>query len=984
MQSRLLCKSTVLLGFVLSLFIACRQDDEIVLTEEESTSEQMIQSVMDGTVSDQESHLTFGMRKDLYELYIDKFRGVPAASENIEINLESYNDDSQGVVLQRNFQNTDKTVLITSEEGSVSWDVEVPEDALYQIYVEYYPVKGKNDYIERQIEINGEVPFYGARHFIMSRVWMDQGKPRVDNRGNQYRPDQVESPQFRSLWAVDYLGYHSEPYEFFLKAGENSLTLRSIKEPLAISRVVLGRKEAIPSYSEVQAVYGSASSRGAENIKIQAEDMYLKSDPMIYASDDHSSPATEPSHPSEIRLNKMGGDQWKLPGQWVSWEFEVEEEGLYKLAMRMRQNLVHGQKVNRRLMLDGETPFSEAEEFTFDFSSDWQMKILDIDGEEVSFYLTPGRHVLSLETSLGGLGPILRDVENTIYTLNYAYRKILMLTGPDPDPYRDYNLEVELPDVMTILGEQSLTMADLARRVEEYTDDRTQAALLNRLSHLTAKMYNDPYTIPKSLKELKGNAGSLATWVYTSREQPLEIDYIVFVPEGNNAPRGDAGFFRNSWYSIRSFFASFFEDYDSVGNSYDGEEEDILTVWILTGRDQAQLLKRMVDDTFTPRTGIPVNVKLVMPDVLLPATVAGRGPDVAMQLQSADPVNFAIRNALVDLSTFPDFDEVAQRFQPSSLVPFRYQDGVYALPETQEFLIMFYRTDIFDELGLEYPQTWEDMYDIMPDLQKNYLDFVIPVRTSVMNFTIYGSSWSYQMMLYQHGGQLYKGDGIAMDIDSEIGINAFEEWTSLFVNYSLPDYYDFRTRFRTGEIPIGVASYIEYNILKVYAPEIRGLWEFVPVPGTPQPDGTIDRSVPGWGLGTVMMESARNRDYAWEFMKWWSSTESQVRFGQELESVIGPAARHPTANVEAMAQLSWPVKEYESLQAQWEWVRGVPEVPGSYYYPRHLDNAFRSVYYEGTNPREALLEYTRKINDELTSKRAEFGLPTLEDLKDEE
>ena len=69
-------------------------------------------------------------------------------------------------------------------------------------------------------------------------------------------------------------------------------------------------------------------------------------------------------------------------------------------------------------------------------------------------------------------------------------------------------------------------------------------------------------------------------------------------------------------------------------------------------------LKTMVDDTFTPATGIRVNVKLVVADTLLTAVVAGNGPDVVLSLATWFPVNYAMRNAAEDLTQFEDFEEV--------------------------------------------------------------------------------------------------------------------------------------------------------------------------------------------------------------------------------------------------------------------------------------------------------------------------------------
>src|SRR5690606_42161591 len=105
-----------------------------------------------------------------------------------------------------------------------------------------------------------------------------------------------------------------------------------------------------------------------------------------------------------------------------------------------------------------------------------------------------------------------------------------------------------------------------------------------------------------------------------------------------------------------------------------------------------------------------------------------------------------------------------------------------------------------------------------------------------------------------------------------------------------------------------------------------------------------------------------------------TSTEIQVSYGRELEGVLGPGARYPTANVAALEQLPWPTKDYQILKEQWEHVRGIPQAPGSYIVARNIINAFYESYNNDTNPREALLEYTIYIDEEIARKRKEFGL----------
>jgi ABC-type glycerol-3-phosphate transport system substrate-binding protein len=230
------------------------------------------------------------------------------------------------------------------------------------------------------------------------------------------------------------------------------------------------------------------------------------------------------------------------------------------------------------------------------------------------------------------------------------------------------------------------------------------------------------------------------------------------------------------------------------------------------------------------------------------------------------------------------------------------------------------------------------------------------------------------MLLYQNGGQFYRDNDRKSALDSEISMEVFKRWTQFYTNYKFPLQADFANRFRTGEMPIGIADYTTYNMLTVLAPEIKGLWDFTIVPGSERKDGSVGHEVASHTTAVMMLDNAKDKDAAWSFMKWWTDKDTQIAYGRELEGLLGEAARYPTANIDALEQLPWPVHDFNNLENQWKWVRGIPQVPGGYFTGRHLDNAFRRVVNESENPREALSDYILYINDEIALKRQEFNL----------
>lgn len=917
-----------------------------------------------------------------YDRYLDGYINEAKPKQVIRVEAEHY-EKVEGMEAAPFEDGSGKngSAVLADESGTISWKLEVKNAGLYNIKLRYFNISGKNSDIERELRIDGRSPFAEANSVFLQRAWKSEDSEiKRDNRGNDIRPDQAEESIWQEATLRDITGYYEEPYYFYLSEGIHTLSLTSLKEPVVIDWIELFQTEKMIDYKDQLDVYKQNGYEEVSNafVKLQAEDAVLKSSSTLYPIMDRS-PTSEPYHASKMRMNAIGGTNWRMPGQWVEWEIEVPDTGLYQIAMKSKQTANRGLSSTRVLYVDGKIPFKEASRLSFDYSGDWQMKVVGSEEKEpYLFYLTEGKHRLRMEVTLGELAPILRTVESSVLGLNSLYRKIISFTGVVPDPFRDYQLEKRIPELIDELVQQSKTIKEVASVLQGFDGKASErTALLQTLSYQLDDMAKNPDTIPSRLESLKTNVGALSTWMMQAKEQPLALDYLLVTSPGADLPRAKATFFEKIVHESTSFLSSFFEDYSSISTAENENGKEAISVWVLSGRDQAQTIKKMIDNDFTSDTGVPINLQLVSANVLLSATLAGKGPDVAIQVGNDVPVNFAMRGALQDLSVFEDFNEVIKRFQPSAMVPYQYLGEYFALPEQQIFPVLFYREDILRELGLKVPDTWQDVYNMIPVLQKNNLQFGMPqasLDASAVTDQMPPNP-AYTMMLNQSDGELYQNDGKTSGLDTEVSIQAFRKWTELYANYKLPITFDFPNRFRTGEMPIGIADYSTYNHLSVSAPEIRGLWDFAPVPGVRSDNGEVRREAPGRGFGTVMFKGAENKQDAWEFMKWWTAKEAQVDFGLEMEGLLGISARYPTANIEALQELPWPTADLKKLINQWNWVRGIPEVPGGYFTGRHLDNAFRRVVLQGDDPRETIDQYVRFINEEITIKRKEFGLP---------
>jgi len=271
------------------------------------------------------------------------------------------------------------------------------------------------------------------------------------------------------------------------------------------------------------------------------------------------------------------------------------------------------------------------------------------------------------------------------------------------------------------------------------------------------------------------------------------------------------------------------------------------------------------------------------------------------------------------------------------------------------------------------------VYDALFKLQQNGLDFFYP--TTSASGAVQESASGYTPFLFQNGGSYYKGDQqwdgkqyCRSALDEPAAMQAFQEWTDLYSSFKLPISANFYTRFRDGEMPMGISNYNTYVSLSVAAPELTGRWQMRPMPGHRKPDGSIDRSSGGTGQAAVIFKESKQQAASWEFVKWWTSQEAQKRFGDELEALLGVDARWNTANLAALEALPWPKQDIASIMEQWRWFKEPPVVLGGYFTTRHVVNAWNKVVLQGENPREALEDAVYDVNKELATKQEEFGV----------
>ncbi len=976
---------------------------------------------------------------------------VIKTDENAEM-FAGISDDEDG-------NNASGTVVYTPSSGKITYRLKVTSAGMYSIDLRYFPISefngkevGTKTTIERMFMIDGALPFSECRYIYIPRCWKyvgtdgetplyREGEPKEsdyetpeayekaydewlatgaagnyiwdkDIQNNDIRPDRVEDPEWRTYFLRDWLGYTVEPFQFYLSEGTHYLTFEATREPLVLGEILVYGYNSESVYEQKLANWENRYDKITGNVTylIEAESPVKVSDQVLFPGTDRTSCLNSPSDPADLLYNISNSS---VVGQYMKYNVYVSEEGLYNIMVRFRQNTMAGMFTSRRIRINGEIPFKEASYLRFNYDTRFQNQLLGYENEDGDwtpyyFHFKEGWNTIELEVVLGDMSEYIYRIADVIDILTDAYEEILKITGTNPDAYRDYGFSRLIPNTVADLARCALELKEIYETLIELTGDTGQhICTLDTIQQHISKMARDEYEIANGFITFKNYVTSLSNWLYTSLSQPLKLDYLCVQTEDAKVPKSSANFFVAAGYEIRSFFASFSKDYNVIGFADDGEDsvqpDGIINMWNTTSREDALILRTMIDSSFTPETNIAVNIKYVAQG-LQESVLAGVGPDVA-QMASGTAVSWGLRNAVADLSrvykegddipegkkvgdeVYEGFSELAPKDENGKFVEAAYDEKTkkfntsfssaamdavslegetYSIPTTMNFEMVFYRDDIFAQYGFEIPRTWQELSDVLPALVNQHM-------TMGMQTSLEG----YQMLLYQMGSTMYTEDYTQFNSDVT-SVTAFDTLCNLFNSYSLPVSYDL-TRFRTGEIPIVVANWTTYNTFMGYY-ELRGLWSMKSLIGwgTYDDEGnllSVNRSSILNMTGIVIPRGCKDEQSVWKYIKWYTGDEAQTRLArQNLATSSNTTAKYSTANLNALISQAWTDEEREAMLDQIPHLKGICYNPGDYNISRYIKFAFLAVYNNNANAVDSLHNYVVDINKELTRKRKEYHL----------
>ena len=897
---------------------------------------------------------------------------LPAFADEQEAGYDSYlqnaafSDASEDVVIE-----IGKT--LTTQE--LQFKATIPQDGRYRFGLSYKAADNKTSNLVFGLKIDGKYPFPEAKKFNLYRMFRDSDEGvRKDGLGNEFAPKQVPYDDYWYDTITDIKRWTDESYLFNLSAGKHTFTLIPVNGEIDIKEAKFTAKEEVAAYT---APKSTSEYYKGEVIPIEGESAIIKSGNWLAAKSDNATLDVTPNDAKLVKANYVGGGNWKASGQTIVWQTPNLKKGYYKLGFSYRQSTVLGAKVYRRLKIDGQVPFKEADAVDFAYSYDWQQTFFaNKNGDPYLIYIpSDGVHTLSLEVTPGDITEVRNLLQEIVKDLSALYVDITMITGESVDMYRDYDLFAQIPDMQKTLAKLSKNLSKASADLQKITGEKSGSyvSIIDNMKQIVDLMKDNRYVAHRYKDEYYSKYTSLGSVLYEMTDMPLDLDKISLVAPEEKKPFKQENVFKKIAFGIKKFFVSFGSDYNNISGT--DESEDSITIWVNWGRDQAQVLNALIQSEFTQKNGISANVQIVNATVIQ-AILSGKGPDCLLQHSRSEPVNLAMRGMLYDLKQFPDCDEVLKNFHEGAELPYYYKGGLYGLPDTQSFYLMFYRKDIFEEMELTVPETWEDFTETVKLLTRNKLTAWLPnnTATSTTQANIgLGSINIFPTLLKQQNLEVYREDGRATLLTDSNLIMAFNKWTDFYKKLKLPRTMNFYNRFRTGTCPLGIDTYTLYTTLKAAAPEIDGLWDVALVPGTKdEKTGKINHTSTGGGTACSILKLSQNPKNAWKFLRWWVSADTQLAYSSEVESILGPTGRVAISNTEAFQSLEWDPEMRDVVVESLNLTSEIPEYPGSYYVSRSVYQAFWNVVENNENAKQTLLKFAKEADQEIARKWKQY------------
>ncbi len=287
---------------------------------------------------------------------------------------------------------------------------------------------------------------------------------------------------------------------------------------------------------------------------------------------------------------------------------------------------------------------------------------------------------------------------------------------------------------------------------------------------------------------------------------------------------------------------------------------------------------------------------------------------------------------------------------------FAYKGKTYGIAQSLSAMVLYYRTDLFEELGIDPEDltTWDKLVETGRKVVEDHGKSMI-----ALDPTYFG------ILLRQRGSDLFGRDGsvypdreAAIEVldwmrkQMETRVGMVPERASIF------DPLFFNSAIQFGEVLTVVgADWYGLDMLQQFTPDLKGKWGAMPLPAWKLPDGKHSRRTSTFaGQGLLINKASKEQDAAWKFIEF-VITNKDSNSRRFLDGNSFPAYR-PAWKDERLLQ---PNAFFSNQKFGELLVRLAPEVPEVVSHPNRAkavflfqETFFTSLIYGELKPAEVL------------------------------
>lgn len=843
----------------------------------------------------------------------------------------------------------------------------IEQKGLYYLVLEYKILSDNVSEHTVNLKVNDNQENIDFYNIPLNSTWKYQNNNfELDSYGNDVLPMQESIDDFVKYPVCDNQFKYPTALPLSLNSGQNKIEIELNYGEIYLAKTYIKSFKNNISYSEYIKNFEPSDKVDENSIVIDAEKPLCKNSISIlpsFSKDVNVTPYKTYNQP----LNVISFNE---SNEAIVYNFEVKKDGLYNIAFNYNV-AEENTTVFRKITIDNEIPFGELNYYPFAYNSRYELETLNRKGEVFDIYLTKGKHTISVEVDGVIINNFITPIKNIQSYFSELYLEMKKLVGINPDRDREWEVEDYFPTIITDFQDKLIQLENHKNNYHKINGANVQTQTLVYIDSTIRNIENmlkEPNEIPNNIAKISKGTDSivqtLSSAILEMKNSEMFIDKILITGSNAEANYKEKTGLYSFLESVKVFFGSFFMEERTV-------DEDAVDIWVNRPLPNVNLLQKMADSDFTKQTGINVNISVMKDESkLILSNASGVNPDGVLGISNWLPYELGIRGLIYDLNNFSDGKDYLKQFNSGSLLPLIYNEQILGMPETQNAFVLYYRKDILDSLNLEIPSTWQDVKYMLPQLQRNGMNFYLPLSSQTASKPITTTA----PFIYQFDGCLYSNDGMSTVIDSMSSIEGIKLMTDLYTIYGLPQQIaNFAESFRDGSIPIGIADLSVYNQLLVSAPEIVGLWDIALSPGNENENNEIERWQSGSATSACILSKSTKQEQVWSFMKWWMSTEVQSNYQEQIAAIWGNEQIWSSANQEAFDRSVFKREHKDIILQQWVWLYDVPRTPGWYMIERELSNAWNKIVIDGVNIRIAIGLAVTSSNKEMARRFEEFG-----------